>query len=567
MRPAGTDGGYAPGRCAKRRRAGAGPPPTIGPMARFSPAGWVRGLSLANKCLLLFGGAVVLIVGAALVAPGLRMNTLVSERQAEIARRLVNVWQQLDAQARQEGRSPAPDARGVVDYAGIRARWLPTPEARTLAATDRALGSVLRRFEGDPRATEDMLSRWDGATRVYRYLRAARAVPPEGGTPVLEGVIELERRSDDTAVLLIVNTVYLLSAGVVVLVLALAVFYFVTHKVVLGPVRSLKETAEKVRADDLAIRSDIRTGDEFEELALTFNQMLESLQAAEEQQRANYRALNVKVDELSAANSALYEANKLKAEFLANVSHELRTPMNSIIGFTELLLEIVENDRLAKGESADLARRNRYISNINRAGKDLLALIETLLSLAKIEAGRVDLRLEALNVRETLETLAALIHPQASEKGADVVVEAAPDLPPLRTDAQRFQQIIFNFLSNSVKFIEPSDRTGRRERITIRAESLPARGDGERDSVRVSVIDTGPGIAPEHHARIFEKFYQVEGGHTRGHQGSGLGLAICKDLAALLGGEIQLVSDVGRGSMFSLILPREPQQAREPAKR
>jgi len=523
-----------------------------------------RDISLANKCLLLFGGAVVLIVLAALTAPWLRMNALVEERQLEVARRLTNIWQRLDVQARERGESPSLDPQGYTEHAGIRARWLPIDRARELAEDEGFIASALRELENEPSRADVMESSWSGATRIYRYARAARAADDPAAE--LAGLVVMERRSDDTAVLLVVNTVYLLSAGLMVLALALLVFYLITHKLVLSPVRGLRETAERVRSGDLSSRSDIRTGDEYQELAETFNSMLTRLEQNQAQQEATNRALDLKLTELSEANSALFQANRLKADFLASVSHELRTPLNSIIGFAELLLEIADRDAKALDgvhEPPDASRRRRYLSNILEAGRSLLEMIESLLEMAKIEAGRIDLMFEPTSIAESCQTLAALIHPLAEQKGVDVVVEVPDDLPSVRTDAKRFQQIVFNFLANAVKFVEPQRDRGPRQRITLRAERLPPLADQSTERIRVSVIDTGPGIPEDQRDRIFEKFHQLDTGHTREHQGAGLGLAICRELAELLQGELQLVSDVGRGSMFSLILPVEPDPNRE----
>ena len=125
----------------------------------------------------------------------------------------------------------------------------------------------------------------------------------------------------------------------------------------------------------------------------------------------------------------------------------------------------------------------------------------------------------------------------------------------IETDAKKFQQVVFNFLSNAVKFIEPESRTGRPGLIVLRVERLRAATDHGQDRVRISVIDNGPGIPREDLDRIFDKFTQLDGGHTREHTGTGLGLAISKELAEILQGEIQVESEPGRGSMFSLILP------------
>ncbi len=518
-----------------------------------------RKLSLANKCLLLFGGAVVLIVLAALAPPWLRMNALVEDRQRELLRQKMDTWQRLDARAVEQGLPRSLDERGAVEHGGIRVRRLTVEEAEAAAEDDPLHARALVYFEDDPTRRERMWSSWDGIVRVYSYYRAVG--PTESGQR-LAGLLVIEQRSDDTATALVVNTVYQLSAGLVVLAPAIVVFYLITHKLVLGPVRQLRETAEKVKEGDLGTRSDIRTGDEYQELAEAFNGMLSELQTAHDQQRSVNRALDLKLNELAQANSVLYEANRLKADFLANVSHELRTPLNSIIGFAELLQEIASQEAKENPDNAHTAKRLRYLSNIVDAGRGLLEMIESLLEMAKIEAGRVELRFEPLVLREACETLAALIHPQASRKGIEVIVDVPRELPVIRTDHKRFQQIIFNFLSNAVKFIEPAERTGRPGRITVRAERLIAASAGDADAVRISVIDTGPGIPPEEQARIFEKFHQIETGHTREHRGTGLGLAIARELATILQGEIQVDSAVGQGSMFSLIVPIRPDQTR-----
>ena len=153
----------------------------------------------------------------------------------------------------------------------------------------------------------------------------------------------------------------------------------------------------------------------------------------------------------------------------------------------------------------------------------------------------------------------ALISPQADKKGIQLKLEEVGEAPTIRTDVKKFQQILFNFLSNAVKFTDPMERTGRQGIVTLRVERLPSSTPGSEGApdelARVSVIDNGPGIPPEEHARVFEKFHQLDGGATKEHAGTGLGLAISRELAHILGGEIQLVSDVGKGSMFSLILP------------
>ena len=502
-----------------------------------------RGISLANKVLLLFGGAIALTVLLALSIPWVRMYRLVDDTQLQVSRELMDVWQTIEAD------SPAAlRFRGrPVEHGGVWAEPISVEQARERAADNRFVRAALRRFESSEEVSDLLWSSWAGLVRDYSYARAVR--DPEGN---LLGVVLLKPRPTEAARLLAGNTVYVLSAGFFVLGLAVLVFYLITHQIILSPVRALKETAERVREGDLSIRSDITTGDEFEELGHTFNGMLAEIVRSQDQLRAINSALDVKLNELAEANTALFEAMRLKGEFLANVSHELRTPLNSIIGFAELLRDQAQSELDAGDDSTRLQKRVRYLDNIATASRGLLDLINSLLEMARIEAGKMEVNPVPINLRETCQGVLGLIAPLAERKGLELKLEAAEELPGIETDPRKFQQIIFNFLSNAVKFTPAG-------RVTLRVETLPGRGpEGQEaeDRVRVSVIDTGPGIAPEDQARLFQKFTQLDGTKTREHSGTGLGLAISKELAQLLQGEIQLVSEIGRGSMFSLILPR-----------
>ena len=488
-----------------------------------------RSVSLANKCQLLFGGAVILIVIASLIGPWLRVGTVIDESELGALRDLA--LSQTDGSDDLSIRRLAVSAVGAVD-------------------NDFAT-RALERFQADPDATEHAEMRWDGGVRHYRYAR-----PVRDETGAVESLVLIERRSPQAAGRLFVNRLFLLSAGLVAGGLAVLVFFLVTTRLILSPVRSLKDTAEQIMAGDPTARAEIQTGDEFEQLAEAFNGMLASLEEKRDQLRTANQSLDLRVSRLEEANLALNEAATLKGDFLAAVSHELRTPLNSIIGFTELLQEIAQRDR-ADGNVRDeeeWSKRQRYLDHIVGSGRTLLEMINELLDMAKIEAGKMDLHVELMSVAEACDGLLALIRPQADRSGVTLIYEttgargeSGDAAPIIETDPRKFQQIVFNFLSNAVKFTPESGR------VTLRAERLVG-GDGEA-RVRVSVIDTGPGIAPEDHERIFEKFTQLESGHTRVHAGTGLGLAIARELTRMIQGEIQIVSDPGRGSMFSLIVP------------
>jgi two-component system, NarL family, sensor histidine kinase BarA len=527
------------------------------------------GISLANKCLLLFGAAVVLIILAALSVPMVRLIRVVDETQRQLSVDLVDLWQRGlgDPATGPMIRPNRNDQLGGATITLLFGPELVSEEGGSQA--DRFVAAARSAFTRDTGRNELHQASWDGLSREYRY---ARAVRDDQGA--LSGLVIMQRKSSTAWDQALTNLLYLGVAALVALGLALLVFYLITNKLILSPVRDLKDTAELVREGNLAVRADIRTGDEFEELAGTFNQMLDGIRTSQEQLRAINQSLDLKVRELDEQNVALFEANKLKGEFLASVSHELRTPLNSIIGFTELLIEAAEKESAeqagsdaagqASVEDPRALRRRRYLNNINTSGRSLLEMINGLLEMAKVEAGKLDLHVEKLNVRDACELLLALMRPLADRGGVELILEAATDVPNIETDAKKFQQVIFNLLSNAVKFTSEraaDERAAGRTpvaRVTLRAERLVGRasaGIGSEDRVRVSVLDTGPGIAAADHKRIFEKFQQLDTGHTRRHAGTGLGLAISRELTTVLQGELTLDSEPGRGSMFSVVLP------------
>ncbi|MFO0783171.1 MAG: ATP-binding protein [Phycisphaerales bacterium] len=342
----------------------------------------------------------------------------------------------------------------------------------------------------------------------------------------------------------------MLLGAVLVFSAALFFFWFILSRQVLRPVRQLGDTAERVGRGEMTARSQLRTGDELEAFATTFNRMLDEGERAQKQLRAMNEALDLKVGELSEANVGLGESNRLKSEFLANVSHELRTPLNSIIGFADLLAEIARED-----SSAD-PKRVRYIQNIQRSGRSLLDMINELLDMAKIEAGRMEVSIAPLSVADLAEGLQAILRPLAQQKRIEVELRVPADMPRVETDAGKLQQILYNFLSNAIKF-SPEDGV-----IIVTAQNVHR--EGQPEAVRLSVTDHGPGVPADMQDTIFEKFRQVDASHTRRAGGTGLGLAICRELAELLGCTVGLISEPGRGSTFWVEVPlvHKPKQLR-----
>jgi len=239
------------------------------------------------------------------------------------------------------------------------------------------------------------------------------------------------------------------------------------------------------------------------------------------------------VGELRDNNFALERANRLKSEFLANVSHELRTPMNAIIGYSKLMLDGLDGELNAQQE-ADLQR-------VTTAADNLLSLINGLLDLSKIEAGRMELTVEEVDVRPIVEDVVALVRPQSDAKEIEVRTTIPAELPAILADRARFRQVLVNLMSNAVKFTDKGA-------VTVSATT----GDGW---VTMSVSDTGIGISPEAQAYIFDEFRQADASTTRRYGGTGLGLAISKRLIALHGGRIWVESGADGGSVFSFTMP------------
>ncbi|HWE01888.1 MAG TPA: ATP-binding protein [Tepidisphaeraceae bacterium] len=363
----------------------------------------------------------------------------------------------------------------------------------------------------------------------------------------LAGIVSVDITSRIQEKQLLLNRVFILGAGLLAGTLAILSFYLITTRLILQPVRVLQETAEKVSRGDLNIRSDINTGDEFQQLSETLNTMLANLKQGADQLRAVNKGLDLKLSQLAESNLALYESNRLKSEFLANVSHELRTPLNSILGFADLLKD-------SAPDGAD-PRSTRYLNNILQSGKNLLDLINDLLDLAKIEAGKMEIRSEPISIVDLFEGLTNILKPLTEARPVSLAATVAPDVPIIRTDPGKLQQILYNFLANAIKF---SPTGARIDLVAERERFAPSPDDSAADSddrIRISVTDRGPGIQADKQHVIFEKFRQIDASHTRAHGGTGLGLAISRELTLLLSGFIGVRSAPGEGATFWISIP------------
>jgi signal transduction histidine kinase len=523
--------------------------------------------TLERRGRLIFGAFILLTVVACLWWPWWQMERLVRAGDPDRAQALVQSHLQNLHAARflaADPKSTDPLKRAMADqlarFAPLKGekepklvRVLPAPPDQPQAAP-----AGLTPFEAE--AVKVFLKHpeerrhSDTSGDLFLYVQALRAESEclachsEYKQGELIGVTDLALNVKERNKTLLANRVVLIVAALLVVVFSVAVFYAVFRYMVVRPVQHLKDVADRVGAGDLLVRSEIDTGNELEALSDAMNHMLDATAQAQAEMRAATEARDAKLDELAKANVALFEMNQVKTKFLTTMSHELRTPLNSILGFAQILSDappVASDPKLA-----------RYVSHIQSSGRMLLELINDLLDLAKIEAGRLQVRCEKVSPPDIAETVCNMVRPLLAEASLKLAFDVDPQTPLMTTDATKVQQILYNLLTNAIKFTEEGEvrLTLRPQAATVGQEpALEPLGGGPR--VAFIVSDTGCGIPRDEQLRIFERFVQLDSSHTRRYRGTGLGLSIVKELTALLGGTVSVESEVGRGSTFTVLLP------------
>jgi signal transduction histidine kinase len=415
------------------------------------------------------------------------------------------------------------------------------PDEETLAATTRQLSQfgydfdhlqfvasdeadLLRQVQGTYDEFHQVVTEAIGLTRdgnvaAARELQANQAGPLADRLQRLTDQLVNKAEADMVTSVEASRTAYEMSLVVVAgvgaasIALALALGYSISWSLV-GPVQQMEARLDELAAGDFSHQVDIPNRDELGALATDLNRMSQ---------------------ELGRTYGRLETANRHKSQFVASMSHELRTPLNAIIGFADVL-----QDQLFGPLNA---RQQRYVQHISGAGRHLLELINDILDLSKVEAGRMELELAPVALGELLENGVTMVRERATHHGIELHLQVDPRVACVRADERKLKQIVFNLLSNAVKFTPDGGRVD----ISLQG--------GAGDTVQISVRDSGPGIAPEDQARIFEEFEQVGRGVLQAREGTGLGLAVAKQLVELHGGLIWVQSQPGEGSTFNFTLP------------
>jgi two-component system, NarL family, sensor histidine kinase BarA len=514
--------------------------------------------SLERKCRFLFGGGLLLLITGSFYFYG-RLTARLVHEQTNIAGRLLMMpiiyekhWKVfevdrtfvpvIDELARDvKGQQPKELAEYSWDILKSDTKD-PDPAKRPSEPAEFAAYDELLRGASE-------VVRMNRGRQEYTYYGAVRASQSciechahkgaEAGS--LLGMVKIVFPLSPTERSLAWNNAILLATAIATSFLAMLAAWAIVRYVIVKPVLHLKDVSEAVSRGNLDQRADIRTGDEFEELSQAFNRMLRHLVEAQDELRTVNSALDHKVDELAQANLRLFELNNLKNDFLATMTHELRTPLNSILGFSDVLTGA---DNLSE-------KQQKYLRNIQVSGKDLLALVNDILDLAKIEAGKMDLHLVDFSIGDLIERVVTMVRLLAEKRNIDISAEVDERLPLLSQDPGKIQQVLYNLVSNAIKF------TPEGGRVRVLAEY------DEPEGMLVLVVeDTGVGIPLEEQETIFEKFRQGnmsrrgrQGSLTREYAGTGLGLSIVMELSKLLGGTVTVRSEVGKGSVFHVRLP------------
>jgi signal transduction histidine kinase len=359
----------------------------------------------------------------------------------------------------------------------------------------------------------------------------------------LAGSVEVYSSDQSIQSKIVNNTVRILIQFSILIPLVILVLFYAFRRMIISPIISLSSSVASYTGTKFSIRPEVRSNDEIGELALKFNLMADTIEhdmteiknAQDEIGKLNRDLEQRVIDrtaELEVAKERAEDSDRIKSAFLATMSHELRTPLNSIIGFSGILLQ-----ELA-GPLND--EQKKQLGMLSKSSEHLLALINDVLDISKIEAGQLQLANEKFEVKTMVEKVASTVKPLAEHKNIHLNITIDPDVETINNDRRRVEQVLLNLLSNAIKFSDHGD-------VVIQSHM-------KEDLVLFSVADSGIGIKESDIDKLFKPFRQVASGLTRQYEGTGLGLSICKKLVELMGGTIWVQSEWGKGSVFSFTL-------------
>lgn len=414
------------------------------------------------------------------------------------------------------------------------------------------IASVAHMISATPRGFSEFDIAGSGTDGGERWLVAhSRLMRPASLGPLDWTVAAMVSRAEVVAPILAVRNIAV-AAGFVFILGAVPVVAAVSRRLS-RPLADLAHRADRISAGELNVGLEVSAAsDEIQSLARSLRFMVDRLREAHREAldinaglerviRERTEELQRKNRQIEAQNRKVMEASRLKSQFLANMSHELRTPLNAVLALSEILSKEMSgplNDEQAK-----------QVLIINRSGKSLLRLINDVLDLSKIEAGRMNVEKAPMSLRSLVTLVADTLRPLAEDKGLQLATSTTPDLPEfIKTDEQKLRQILINLVGNAIKFTERGS-----VRMEVSHTTKPA-------AIAFAIIDTGIGIPGDLVDRIFEEFCQGDGSTTRKYGGSGLGLTISKRMAELLGGTLTVQSQTGKGSTFTFSVPYEPGQ-------